>query len=247
MPNRVIRSGFLDSDKINSLKAEEQLFFIRLMLIVDDFGCFDGRIEMIKSYAYPVSNVRLTDVSKWLSAVCKADLVALYEEAGKKFLFIKNFDQRLRQKKRKFPNPNNLQEMSVNCQTDDGQLHATMPESESEKNPNPNPNPNKKVCFAPPLHLIEAWPDFVEMRKKLKAPLTDRASKGIVKELENLSPRDNDTQIKILERSITNSYRGVFPLPQQNSGGSKFGPQVVTNEALREQAKKLVDKGVFDD
>jgi len=139
MPNRVIRSGFLDSDKINSLKPEEQLFFVRLMLVADDYGCFDARPEMLRSACYPMSDIRPADVSKWLTRCREVGLVVLYEESGKIYLVIKNFDQRLRQKKRKHPQPPEYIEdteidgqMSDKCQTIDGHLHARMPESESE-------------------------------------------------------------------------------------------------------------------
>ena len=140
MPNRVIRSGFLDSEKINSLKPDEQIFFIRLMLIADDFGCCDGRPEMIKSHAYPVSDIRLSSVRQWLSSCQKAGLILAYEADGKKFLFIPNFDQRLRQKKRRYPEPKGLDKMTGMCLTGDGHVQATMPESESESETKPNKN-----------------------------------------------------------------------------------------------------------
>lgn len=108
MPNRVIRSGFLDSDKINSLSADEQLFFVRLMLVVDDYGCFDARLEMLRSQCYPMSDIRLTDVSALLTRCREVGLLSVYEVDGKNYLIIHTFDQRLRQKRRKYPEPKGL-------------------------------------------------------------------------------------------------------------------------------------------
>jgi len=139
MPNRILREGFLRSDKINLLKENEQIFFIRLLLVADDFGCFDARPEIVKSYCYPLSDIRLSIVSQMMAALQKTDLITIYEESGKKYVFIKNFDQRLRQKRRKYPQPpDNIEDtkydrqLSDGCQTIDGRLHARMPESESE-------------------------------------------------------------------------------------------------------------------
>jgi len=132
MPNRVIRSGLLDSEKINSLSPQEQMFFVRLMLVVDDYGCYDARPELLRTQCYPVSDIRLSDISTWLEACCKAKLVSRYSVGGKKYLLIPNFDQRLRQKKRKFPAPQQNQvvtnddgQLSDTCQSPDGQLSDT--------------------------------------------------------------------------------------------------------------------------
>jgi uncharacterized protein YdaU (DUF1376 family) len=60
-----------------------------------------------------------------------------------------------------------------------------------------------------PAHLREVWPHFVEVRKKKRAPLTDRAVKNI---LSILAPHDHDTQLAMIEQSITRGYTGVFPV-----------------------------------
>jgi len=117
MPNRVVREGFLDSDRINKMDFGSQVFFIRLMLIVDDYGRFDGRVPVIKSKAYPLDNQTQENVSKWLSTVCQEGLVRLYEVDGKQYLFINEFNQRLRKMKSKWPVPpdSNMPQSDVNA------------------------------------------------------------------------------------------------------------------------------------
>lgn len=56
---------------------------------------------------------------------------------------------------------------------------------------------------------------FVDYRKKIKKPMTDRAIQLLITELNKLSP-DIVTQIEILNQSILNGWQGVFPLKQQN-------------------------------
>jgi hypothetical protein len=105
MPNRVVREGLLSSDAFNALPCEAQMFFVRLMLISDDFGRYDGREMAIKSAAYPMTDIRLSDVSKMLAAVCGAGLVLRYVVDGKPYISIPRFDQRLRQKRERYPAP----------------------------------------------------------------------------------------------------------------------------------------------
>lgn len=52
----------------------------------------------------------------------------------------------------------------------------------------------------------EAWAGFEEMRKKIKAPLTDRARAGIIKELQRLG----GSSAEILDQSTQKCWRGVF-------------------------------------
>lgn len=61
---------------------------------------------------------------------------------------------------------------------------------------------------------------FIEFRKKIKAPMTDRAIDLLISNLNKLS-QDKQTQIKIINQSIMNGWKGVFPLkepeqPKQN-------------------------------
>lgn len=126
MPNRIIREGLIDSDKMASLGWAEQVLFVRLMLIADDFGRLDGRPEIVLSRAYPMDlgRVVLSDVKGWLDSLLKAGLVLRYVVENKPYLLIPNFNQRLRIKKSKYPCPlEDIEElMTVNCQTYDRQL-----------------------------------------------------------------------------------------------------------------------------
>lgn len=63
--------------------------------------------------------------------------------------------------------------------------------------------------------LKEVLIDFIKMRKTIKSPVTDRALKGILNKLDQLANEDK-TKIGILEQSIINSWKSVFPLKEQN-------------------------------
>ncbi len=55
------------------------------------------------------------------------------------------------------------------------------------------------------------WQDFQQMRKSMRKPMTQAASRLIVKKLEELREKGDEPQ-RVLEQSIENSWVGVFPL-----------------------------------
>ncbi len=57
----------------------------------------------------------------------------------------------------------------------------------------------------------DIWHDFLEMRKRTKAPATDRAIILLINKLSELKSSGNDPD-KVLEQSIMNSWKGLFPL-----------------------------------
>ncbi|MCD8208517.1 MAG: hypothetical protein LUD72_11310 [Bacteroidales bacterium] len=69
--------------------------------------------------------------------------------------------------------------------------------------------------------LDQAFRDYVEMRKEIKAPMTDRAITLAINKLEKLATvngaMDNDLAIGILEQSTMNSWKGLFELKQSTA------------------------------
>lgn len=106
MPARLLREGILDSDAVNQLTADEEVFYRRLMSVVDDFGRFDARPAVLRSRLYPlkVSDLREADISRWIAACVKAGLIALYEVAGKQYILFHKLGEP-RAKSSKYPDP----------------------------------------------------------------------------------------------------------------------------------------------
>jgi hypothetical protein len=86
VPDRIVRAGILDSDRVDQLDPPSEVFYRRLMSIVDDHGLFDARPSLLKSKCFPIRpTVRETDIPRWLAACEKAGLLALYTVNGKPF------------------------------------------------------------------------------------------------------------------------------------------------------------------
>lgn len=94
-----------DSEKVNLLKAHAEVLFYRLMMKADDYGSFYANVKLIKSNCYPLRTdaVRDADISRWMDELLMAGLIVVYMHAGKSYLRILNFGQRLRNKKKRFP------------------------------------------------------------------------------------------------------------------------------------------------
>jgi len=63
--------------------------------------------------------------------------------------------------------------------------------------------------------------DFIEMRKKIKKPATERAIKTIRNKLRTMAPDDETMQIHILEQSIERCWQTVYPLKNDNDWQNK--------------------------
>lgn len=73
---------------------------------------------------------------------------------------------------------------------------------------------NKNIYSDVPSELLEPLKDFEEMRKKIKAPMTDKARTMMLNNLNKLSNGDNQRAIEILNQSTMNCWKGLFPLKE---------------------------------
>lgn len=59
--------------------------------------------------------------------------------------------------------------------------------------------------------LRNAWIGFIQMRQRIRAPLTDLALRLNIKKAFELAQDDPNKVLKIVNNSIAKGYRGVFP------------------------------------
>ena len=111
----------------------------------------------------------------------------------------------------------------------------------NKKNKSDNSNSYEQLIneFTDDEVIKETIYDFIKMRKLIKAPVTDRALKSVLKQLNKLS-KDKEKQIQILEQSIRNNWRDVFPLREERQS-NKHGKSAF-DEALDEIELELNGK-----
>jgi len=84
-------------------------------------------------------------------------------------------------------------------------------------------NDKNKTIEGPVGVSKETWDAFIEMRKAMKAPLTTFSAKLIIDKLVKLSNDNGGGMELILQQSIANNWKGVFPLKDGNYGSGSFG------------------------
>ncbi len=118
MPNRIIREGILTSERINTLDWSEEVFFRRLLSVVDDYGRCEAHIALLRASLYPLKldQVREANVERLLASCEKARLVRLYTVGSKSYLQVADFRQQTRSAS-KYPPPPDTQTPST-CAAD---------------------------------------------------------------------------------------------------------------------------------
>lgn len=131
MPNRIIREGIITSEAVNSLNWEAEIFYRRLLSVVDDFGRFDARPSVLRSALYPLKldSMREDSVQRCLKSCEVARLVVLYSVNGKEYLEVTNFRQQVRSKKSKYPAPD--EHMRSRCTVDANRVISKIEENNS--------------------------------------------------------------------------------------------------------------------
>lgn len=113
MPNRILREGILTSERVNSLSADAEVFYRRLMSVVDDFGRYYANSSLLRAALYPLKldMVLDDDVERLLMECVRAELVRVYEVRSerqgntKRYLELFDFKQQVRAKESRFPTP----------------------------------------------------------------------------------------------------------------------------------------------
>jgi uncharacterized phage protein (TIGR02220 family) len=107
MPNRIVREGIITSEPVNALNWAEEVFYRRLLSVVDDYGRYHGNLSLLRAACYPLqlNKVADSDIAKWLAATQKAGLVRVYSVDGKGYVEVIKFGQQVRAKNSKFPHP----------------------------------------------------------------------------------------------------------------------------------------------
>ena len=119
---------------------------------------------------------------------------------------------------------NNVTQMLPECYPDiEKDIEKDIEPKEKEKSPPKSPkgesvSETKKIndlIKDLPEELQEVVQQFVKMRKTIKAPVTEYSLRLIIKKAKKLGDDDIPVVEQIIQQSIENAWRGVFPLKTQ--------------------------------
>jgi len=104
---------------VDALDAHGERFFTRLLMKVDDYGRTLADNRLLKSRLYPLkTDIRETDISRWLAACQKAGLIRFYVDGkGRTILEVFKFGQRKRFMKSAFDPPGDQQFLPLQRET----------------------------------------------------------------------------------------------------------------------------------
>lgn len=215
MPSRMIRDALLDSDRFLSLPDNTaRICYVSCLLTADDRGNLEAStgalVRLWRDFGVD-SNDKANDTAQFLA---DKDLIRVYEVAGKRYIHVPRFRQRMRSFKRACP-------ASPWCETveesKDSSPICPQPAAVSGK-PRPKRSEGKGREVTPSRTFVlpgwvpsDAWQDFEETRQKLRKPLTDRARQLLVAELQRLRDEGNDPRA-VIERSVLRGWQTFYPL-----------------------------------
>lgn len=176
MPNRILREGILSSERVATLGWPEEVFYRRLMSIVDDYGRHEAGHQLLRAKCYPLQtdSVRVADIARWMAACQKSGLILVYGANGKQYLEVADFDQRQRTES-KYPPPQASASICAQMSANAG-LGVCVVEGEGDI----GAPPDGDDLFAGISPQIAK--DFKAIRKGKKAAITKTAMDGIRRE-----------------------------------------------------------------
>lgn len=250
MANRVLRD-WTCSETINDLSEQAEILFTRLIMKADDFGRFYGSPKLLKAQLFPLRDYSPAMVKKWRDECVKSGIIILYEHDEKEYIEIKDFNQRLRLMKSKFPEPrSNDGQMTVKCQTNDGLKRRRKEEEvETESETEVETKPKKKDAYAAEIDFSKFnnqmiqfdWNEWKEYKlnqhkEKFKSQKTEQIA---VNKLGELCGFDAAKARLIIEQSIGNLWKGLFELKKTTQNGT-INSETGRTRTLEDQANDMV-------
>lgn len=101
MPQRFLRPGITTSKRFNRLDYHAQIFYVRLLTLVDDFGRYDSDPMLLRSHAFPFGSPDGKDIPlKTIDNICLQlvtnDLAEFYRAGGKEVVQITRWNEKAR-------------------------------------------------------------------------------------------------------------------------------------------------------
>jgi hypothetical protein len=241
MANRILRDWTF-SENVDALNFEAEVFFTRLIMKADDFGCFHGNPKLLKAALFPLKEIKQSIVEKMLNDCVEAGIIILYEVDSKKYLKIVDFGQRLRTMNSKFPQlDSNARTIVSNAPLE---VERNEVEVEEETKKNKVALLQKSFSFKNELlklnsdeQLVDEW---LSIRKFKKARNTETSFKAFVRELMKSKLPVNE----VLRICVERSWSGFDATWINNLNTNKNGntQQPINNE---ERKRSYIERVLY--
>lgn len=235
MPNRYVREAAIESEGVNALSWQAEVFWRRLLNRVDDFGRFTANPALLRARLFPLQleRVSVKDIERLLKESESAGLLFRYNaDCGKAFLVLNKWEVG-RAKKSDYPPPpadvrERMQTFVYACK----HACANAPDSDSDPDANSDSDSDQGAA-APELPLPDAllteafkakWAEYMEYRRASHMKALKPMS--VAKQWKELAEWGHDAAIASIDQTIRNGWQGLFPpkteATQQGRGQTKF-------------------------
>lgn len=178
-------------------------------------------------------------------------------------------NEKAKERMRKYRERKRLLEGKLEKESSDGKCYVTVTsryavEEEEEEEKEKEINKEKAIAVKTPLSLIrefsgdnkellESLRAWIEMRKKMKRPLTGRATQQALKKLNELSRGNQDTMVQIVDQTSLKGWLTFYPL-KENKPGTLGGVLEHMDEIIPDTPEDdaattawLKEEGILDD
>ena len=221
MPNRYIRESAIESEPVNALSWQGEVFYRRLLNRADDFGRFTANPALLRASLFPLQLDKVSDkdVSRLLAEAEERGLLATYIVEGKKFLLIAKWEQG-RAKESRYPDP--PVDVCKRLQTyvyTRKHVPAHVPDSDSDSDSDPDSDNTWIVAFGLELpeslrtqECLKAMTDWLAYKTEKRQGYKKSGLKAALTKWSN--EFTSATFPSAVQNSMANNWQGVFPLPE---------------------------------
>lgn len=229
---RMFSLDVVDTDIFLDMPTSTQCLYFQLGMRADDFGFVSSPKRITNMIGCNTDDLKLLIVKGFIIALEDGIIVIRHWKQN-------NYIQNDRRKDTVYQDQlaaltvnNGIYEVDTKCIQSISKMY---PQDSIDKN-SKDKGSKGKDSIKPPKRaatyfpndekLNQAFLDYLEMRKQIKKPMTDRAVELAIKKLEELSTvpfsdsMDNDLAIQILNQSVMNSWQGLFPLKEQKTNNT---------------------------
>ena len=158
MPNRYLRSSYIESEAINAVSLQAEVLWTHLLITVDDFGRYESAPKILRPKLFPLrlDTVSEDNIEQWLRQCHVAGLISLYSVEGKNYLQMNKFE-RGRAEKSKYPPPSGDVGVREHLFADVNKCLPPHLLPTPTPTPSPTPSPTKiSICNVELEQLLDA-------------------------------------------------------------------------------------------
>jgi hypothetical protein len=220
VPDRYLREALLSSERWNSCSLDAQNLYMRLLLLADDYGVFDGREGIIAQKGYMFRR----DDALPLEELHRAGLIVRYTNAGRPYLALTQWGEGLRGRRR-FPAP------PVNVDQPDIKYRGKYGQPMKWE----NPQGTEAVSILIDLTGRAATPQPPEWRRVDSDWMPNGSTPYVPPQSRQAMTTSDGTPLRQAETVVTARHDGVQE-EALATAGHYGGPHALTSLSLSEQS-----------